>query len=192
MQLFIIALLALADAASIIGIDFGTDWLKIGLVKPGVPLDIVLNKESKRKSESIVTIRDGIRYAGSEAVTQGLRRPQDAYPKLKNLLGRLFKDDVAKQYRDDYDNTMLEVTKRLTCGFQISPEVTYTVEELTAILLSYGRQQAESFAGEKVRDAIVTVPPFWNQHERQAFLDAAEIAGLNVIRLINDETAGMY
>jgi hypoxia up-regulated 1 len=68
--MFILSLLLLVGLtkASVIGIDYGTDWFKVSIVKPGVPLEVVLNRESKRKTSSIVTIRNGIRYFGSDSV----------------------------------------------------------------------------------------------------------------------------
>ncbi|KAI3635861.1 hypothetical protein MIR68_006499 [Amoeboaphelidium protococcarum] len=182
--------------AAVMGIDFGTEWIKVGLVKPGIPMDLVLTKDSKRKADAVVTIRDGIRYFGSEGVSQGVKRPKEAYGKLKNLVGRLYNDSLVQQFREGCDNELVEDSLRHTCAFKHKSgasdgqsEQEFSVEELIAMQLAYTRDQVEQFAEEIVRDAVLTVPPFWTQHERQALIDAAELAGIRVLSLMNDETA---
>ncbi|KAI3633408.1 hypothetical protein MIR68_008355 [Amoeboaphelidium protococcarum] len=182
--------------AAVMGIDFGTEWIKVGLVKPGIPMDLVLTKDSKRKADAVVTIRDGIRYFGSEGVSQGVKRPKEAYGKLKNLVGRLYNDSLVQQFQEGCDNELVEDSLRHTCAFKHKggaadgqSDTEFTVEELIAMQLAYTRDQVEQFAEEVVRDAVLTVPPFWTQHERQALIDAAELAGIRVLSLMNDETA---
>ncbi|KAJ3087882.1 hypothetical protein HK102_010077 [Quaeritorhiza haematococci] len=179
---------AFSVEASVVGIDYGTDWFKVSIVKPGVPLEIVLNRESKRKTAATVAIRDGVRLYGSDAVNTGIRFPQNSYPSLKNLLGKSFDDAVAEHYRSTFSNDMFKDEKRDTCAFRHGESV-LTVEELVGMQLAHAKKQAEIHGGEPVAGAVITVPPYFNQFERQALLDAAEIAGLNVFSLISDETA---
>lgn len=84
---------------------------------------------------------------------------------------------------------MVESADRKTVSFKHDASTTYSVEELIAMQLANARKDVERFAEEPVRDAVITVPPFWSQVERQAILDAAEIAGIRVLALMNDETA---
>ncbi|KAJ3071597.1 Hypoxia up-regulated protein 1 [Podochytrium sp. JEL0797] len=178
--------------ASVIGIDFGSDWFKVAIVKSGVPLDIVLNRESKRKTESVVTVRDGIRYFGTEATALSTRFPETTYPFIKNLIGARYNDPIAVEYRATYNNHMVPEPLRNTCAFEIANDeaaVVYTVEELLAMQLAHAKRQAEISGGEGISGAVITVPAYFNQFERQAVIDAAEIAGVRLLQLMNDGTA---
>ncbi|TPX44619.1 hypothetical protein SeLEV6574_g04387 [Synchytrium endobioticum] len=164
--------------------------MKISIVKLGVPLDIVLNKESKRKTPSIVSLRQGIRSFESNAVAAGTRYPQDTYISLKNLLGRECHDPEALEYKDQFANRITSDEERHTCSFQADDGHVYTVEELVAMQFLYAKHLAESFGGsETVNGAVITVPPYFNHFERQAVLDAADLAGIKVYGLMNDATA---
>ncbi|KAI9143715.1 Hsp70 protein-domain-containing protein [Paraphysoderma sedebokerense] len=174
---------------AVIGIDYGAQWFKVAIVKPGKLLDVVLNKESKRRTQSIVTIRETERIFGSEAAKLATRFPQYSFPNLKSILGYTFNSSHCTLYSTFYDNGMVLDPVRQTPVFQLNENSTYTVEELVAMQLGNAKEQAEAVAGEKVKDAVITIPPFFNQFERQALLDAAELAGLRVLSLIHDETA---
>ncbi|KAJ3200433.1 hypothetical protein HDU82_008925, partial [Entophlyctis luteolus] len=144
--LFALAL-ALRVGASVIGIDYGTDWFKVAIVKPGIPLDIVLNKESKRKTDSVVALKDGVRFFGSDAAALYTRYPDSTFPAIKNLLGLPFGDPIAADYRDTYASAMVAEPVRSTCAF-ITGNATYTVEELLAMQLAHAKRQAEIAGGE--------------------------------------------
>ncbi|KAG0057180.1 hypothetical protein BGZ83_001123 [Gryganskiella cystojenkinii] len=175
--------------AAVMSIDYGTDWFKVALVKPGIPLDIVLNAESKRKTQSAITIRGDDRAFGSEALSLATRFPQDSYIGLKRILGRDYDDDHSVEYRNTFTNNMIRDPVRGTAQFETSSGSKFTVEELVAMQFALAKQQAEDTAGESVKDVVITIPPYFNQFERQAMLDAAELAGLRVISLIHDESA---
>ncbi|KAJ3330875.1 Hypoxia up-regulated protein 1 [Blyttiomyces sp. JEL0837] len=187
----VIAIVALLQvvSASVIGIDVGTDWLKVSIVKPGVPLDIVLNRESKRKTNALITLRDGIRYFGTDATGLSSRFPESTFPALKSLVGRLYSDEIAAEYRGQFGNGMIEDPERGTISFKLSDDTVYTIEELMAMQLAHVKRQAEIFGGEGVSGAVIMVPSYFNQYERQAMLDAAELAKLKVLNLMNDGTA---
>ncbi|KAJ3238030.1 Hypoxia up-regulated protein 1 [Chytriomyces hyalinus] len=178
-------------AASVIGIDFGSDWFKVSIVKAGVhQVDIVLNRESKRKTDAVVTIRDGIRYFGTDAVALTTRFPESTFPFVKNLLGIQYNDPLAVEYRSIFSNNMVADPFRNTCAFSVSKDgQVYTVEEIVAMQLAHAKRQAEISGGESVSGAVITVPAYLVHHERQAILDAAEIAGIRVLQLMNDGTA---
>ncbi|KAI8597075.1 heat shock protein 70 family [Dissophora ornata] len=170
-------------------IDYGTDWFKVALVKPGIPLDIVLNAESKRKTQSAITIRGNDRAFGSESLSLATRFPQDAFIGLKRILGRDYDDDQCVEFRNTFTNNMIKDPVRGTVGFETTAGNKYTVEELVAMQFTLAKQQAEETAGEPVKDVVIAVPPYFSQFERQAVLDSAELAGLHVLSLINDESA---
>ncbi|KAF9968117.1 hypothetical protein BGZ70_006516 [Mortierella alpina] len=177
-----------ADAA-VIAIDYGTDWFKVALVKPGIPLDIVLNTESKRKTPSAITIRGDERAFGSESLSLATRFPQDSFIGVKRILGRDYDDDHCVEYRKTFTNNMSKDPVRGTAVLETTTGVKYTAEELVAMQFALAKRQAEDTAGETIRDVVITVPPFFNQFERQAVLDAAELAGLRVLSLVHDESA---
>ncbi|KAF9930977.1 hypothetical protein BGZ75_003420 [Mortierella antarctica] len=177
-----------ADAA-VIAIDYGTDWFKVALVKPGIPLDIVLNTESKRKTPSAITIRGDERTFGSDSLTLATRFPQDSFIGLKRILGRDYDDDHCVEYRNTFTNNMSKDPVRGTAVLETTAGTKYTAEELVAMQFALAKRQAEDTAGETIKDVVITVPPFFNQFERQAVLDAAELAGLRVLSLVHDESA---
>lgn len=87
------------EAAAVISIDFGSEWMKIGIVSPGVPMEIVLNKESKRKTPAVVAFRDDVRTFGEDAVTVGVRFPKYSYKYLLDLLGKTYDHPLVQNYR---------------------------------------------------------------------------------------------
>jgi len=174
--------------AAVMGIDYGAQWFKVALVKPGVPLDLVLNRESKRKTPSNICIRDGVRLYGTEANNLATRFPKFTFPSLKNLLGHKFEDEECEVYRNTFYNDMVKDEERGTVAFKYKDEV-YSVEELVSYQLAQAKEMTDHMAGENVRDAVITVPRFFNHFERKAIIDAAELAGIRVISLLNEDTA---
>ncbi|KAK3820162.1 MAG: Hsp70 protein-domain-containing protein [Benniella sp.] len=175
--------------AAVISIDYGTDWFKVGLVKPGIPFDIVLNTESKRKTQSAITIRGDDRAFGSEALSLATRFPQDSFIGLKRILGRGYDDSHAVEYRNTFTNNMIKDPVRGTVAFETTAGVKYSAEELVAMQFALAKKQAEETAGESIKDVVITVPPYFSQAERQAVLDSAHLAGLHVLSLVHDESA---
>lgn len=144
-------------------------------------------------------IRDGIRYFGSDAVAlvrllqihgKGTRFPQDTYATLKYVIGKKFDDPVAQEYRSTFTNTMVEDAQRGVVAFKQDDATTWSVEALIAMQLAHAKSQAETYGQEPVTGAVITVPPYFGHFERRVILDAAEIAGISVLSLMNDETAG--
>ncbi|KAI8907250.1 heat shock protein 70 family [Gorgonomyces haynaldii] len=178
--------LLLAVQATVIGIDFGTHWLKVSIIKPGGSLETVLNRESKRKTANQVTLRDGIRYYGSDSVTLGMRFPQDTFGSLKNVIGKPYEDPHSEDYRNTFPNQM---SGDVRLNFTLTDKSQYIAEELVAMLLSHAKKMAETYSGVDVTGAVITVPPYFSHFERQQLMDAAEIAQLRVLGLLNDETA---
>lgn len=88
-----------AEAAAVISIDLGSEWMKIGIVSPGVPMEIVLNKESKRKTPAVLALRDNVRTFGEDAVNVGIRFPKNSYKYLLDLLGKPFDHPMVQNFR---------------------------------------------------------------------------------------------
>ncbi|RCH82779.1 Hypoxia up-regulated protein 1, partial [Rhizopus stolonifer] len=175
--------------AAVMSIDYGTEWFKVGLIKPGMPLDVALNKDSKRKTQSVVTIRHDERIYGSDAISLAGRFPHLTYSNLKSIVAKRFDDPLVEEFRRRYVNKMVIDTERDMPAFIHNETTQLSVEELIAYQFQNAKQQASATAGENVKDCVITVTPFANQYERQSILDAAELAGLNVLSLMHDETA---
>lgn len=204
--LFLFATSASA-ASAVLGIDLGTEYIKAALVKPGIPLEIVLTKDSKRKeaasiafkpSNSRVSASEGNvfpeRIYGADALALSARFPSDVYPNLKPLLGLQFKDsEVVARYSGRHPGLRLvEGKDRGTIGFQSESFDTgaepFLVEELLAMGLKNIRGNAAALAGKgsSIQDAVITVPSFYTAEERRAVILAADLAGLRVLALISD------
>lgn len=87
------------NAAAVMSVDLGTEWMKVGVVSPGVPMEIALNKESKRKTPALLAFRDGLRTFGEDGVTVGIREPAAAYGYLLDLLGKTIENPIVDLYR---------------------------------------------------------------------------------------------
>ncbi|KAI9258219.1 Hsp70 protein-domain-containing protein [Phascolomyces articulosus] len=185
----VLSLLSDQAQAAVMSIDYGAEWFKVGLIKPGIPLDVALNKDSKRKTQAVVTIRDEQRLYGSDAVALSGRFPHLTYSNLKSIIAKPFDDRHCVEYRHRFSNNMSPHPDRNSVLFKHNEETELSVEELIAYQFQNARDQAKATAGEDVKDVVITVTPFATQYERQAILDAAELAGLNVLSLIHDETA---
>ncbi|CAH7667674.1 Hsp70 protein-domain-containing protein [Phakopsora pachyrhizi] len=190
-------------ARGILAIDYGTQFMKLSLVQPGIPFDVLLNHDSKRKTQSVVSIRGDDKLVGDDAATSAGRYPQNSYAAIKLLLGQPQNSPAVKFHQSLY-NIPLESTPRGTVRFlpqlpkQGNNTISYLPEELMALQFSYARELADAasaansnpavkgIGGEKINDCIITVPGFFNQFERKAILDGAELAGLRVISLIDD------
>ncbi|KAJ1963500.1 lumenal Hsp70 protein, partial [Dispira parvispora] len=178
--------------SSVMGIDYGTDFFKVALAAPSKNLDIVLNRDYKRKTQSQVLVNDLVRHYGVDADSKFVRMTDKMYPAVKSILGRLFSDPSCATYRERYNNGMVEDPERHTPLFRQTDEVAYTPEQILAMQLQYARETATSEAGHLVSKAVITVPPFFDQFERQAVLDAADLAGVRAIALVNDGSAVAY
>lgn len=87
------------NAAAVMSVDLGSEWMKVGVVSPGVPMEIALNRESKRKTPVILAFRDGVRTFGEDAITVGIRDPSAAYGYLLDLLGKTLDNPIVELYR---------------------------------------------------------------------------------------------
>lgn len=178
------------NGVAVMSVDLGSEWMKIGIVSPGVPMEIVLNKESKRKTPAVVSFRDNVRTFGEEAQNVGIRFPKNTYSYLIDLLAKDINHPIVKLYqkRFPYYN-IIEDSQRGTILFQHDDNTVYSPEELIAQLLSKAKEFAEQSAEQPIKECVLTVPGYFNQAERKALLQAAHLANLKVLQLINDYTA---
>ncbi|KFY72162.1 hypothetical protein V499_07688 [Pseudogymnoascus sp. VKM F-103] len=201
---WIFASTALA-ANAVVGIDFGTEYIKAALVKPGIPLDIVLTKDARRKELSAVTFKpiknapEGSypeRLYGSDANALSARFPGDVYPNLKAILGLPVSDPRVAEYSARYPALVIEEEKtRGTCEFRSEAFTTkqdpWMVEELLAMEFQSIKRNAEEMAGKgsSIRDVVITVPTYFDTEEKRAIELAADLAGLRILSLISDGLA---
>ena len=171
----------------VIGIDLGTTNSCVSIMSGGEPI-VIANAEGARTTPSVVAITEkGERLVGQIAKRQAITNPENTIFSVKRLMGRKFRSqqvtDAAKRlpYKvSEGDNGDAHVELR---GKRYSPP------EISAMILQKMRQTAEDYLGEKVTEAVITVPAYFDDSQRQATKDAGQIAGLNVLRIINEPTA---
>ncbi|KAM0345380.1 hypothetical protein ACHAPU_006542 [Fusarium lateritium] len=192
--------------SAVLGVDLGTEYIKATLVKPGIPLEIVLTKDSRRKETSAVVFKPSRsgpqkgeypeRAYGADAMALASRFPSDVYPNLKTILGLSTKDSVVQEYAARHPALQLQPhstrgTVTLKSNSFTDEEEAWMVEELLAMQLQSIQKNAEVTAGDGtiVRSIVMTVPPFYTIDEKRAIQTAAELAGLKVLGLLSDGLA---
>ncbi|XP_023132280.2 hypoxia up-regulated protein 1 [Amphiprion ocellaris] len=177
-------------SVAVMSVDLGSEWMKMAIVKPGVPMEIVLNKESRRKTPTVVCLKENERLFGDSALGVSVKNPKTVYRHLQSLLGKKHDNLQVELYQKRFPEHHLEEDPvRGTAYFKNSEEMQHTPGELLGMVLNYSRGLAQDFAEQPIKDAVITVPAFFNQAERRAVLQAAQMAGLKVLQLINDNTA---
>ena len=153
-------------------------------------MEIALNPESKRKTNVAVSMKDGERKFGSDAMIVCVKSPKHCYQHLLDLLGKKMEHPAVKAYQARFPQYKLEADpERGTVMFRHDEETVYSVEELLGMILAHAKSQAETYTGQAVRDAVITTPVFFNQAERLALIAAAQLGGLNVLQLMNTPMA---
>lgn len=187
--------LVAAAQANVIGLDFGTDSMKIALVAPGSPLEIVTNFQSKRKTPTCITFYRGERMFGSDSYALMARKPELTFTKTYRMLGRSIEhpqvNEIVKNQYFPYEVYTNETTngacvKQKEQGFD---ETYYTPEELMSMMMQHAKDITSSFGGQTIKDCVITVPAHFTQHERRALYTAAEIADLRILTLMEENTA---
>ncbi len=172
--------------SKIIGIDLGTTNSAFAYMVAGKP-EVITNAEGDRTTPSVVAVtKKGDRLVGKVAQRQRVTNPKNTIYGIKRLIGRKIDD---KEVKHDMDIMPYKIVKK---GSQAAVEMdgkSYTPEEISAMVLSKIKADAEAFLGEKVTEAIITVPAYFDDSQRQATKDAGKIAGLEVKRIINEPTA---
>ncbi|KAL6635003.1 hypothetical protein ACP70R_027674 [Stipagrostis hirtigluma subsp. patula] len=183
------AAVAVPPASAVVAsIDLGSEWLKVAAVHlaPGrVPISVAINEMSKRKSPALAALADGNRLAGEEAAGIAARHPSKVFARARDLLAKPFPyvQSVAQSLFPPYD---LVPDARGAAAVRADDGQVYSIEEIVAMVLHYGAGLADAHVGAPVRDAVVAVPPYFGQAERRALTQAAQLAGINVLALINE------
>ena len=170
----------------IIGIDLGTTNSAFAYLVAGKP-EVITNAEGNRTTPSVVAInKKGERLVGQVAQRQRVTNPKNTIYGVKRLIGRKFSDNEVQK---DHDIMPYEIIKKGDGVAVKMGDKEYTPEEVSAMILSKIKADAEAFLGEKVTEAVITVPAYFDDSQRQATKDAGKIAGLEVRRIINEPTA---
>ncbi|XP_017114214.1 hypoxia up-regulated protein 1 [Drosophila elegans] len=186
----LLAGIALSQGAAVMSVDLGSEWMKVGVVSPGVPMEIALNRESKRKTPAILAFRDGVRTIGEDAQTIGIKDPNSAYGYLLDLLGKTIDNPIVDLYRKRFPYyNIVGDPERNTVVFRKSETEEFSVEELVAQMLVKAKQFAQESTQQPITECVLTVPGYFGQAEREALLSAAQLANLKVLQLINDYAA---
>jgi len=173
--------------AKVIGIDLGTTFSCISVVTGGDP-EVIPNAEGNRTTPSIVAITDkGERLVGQIARRQAVTNPTNTIYSIKRLMGRKFDSPEVKEAMKRLPYKVVKAANG-DAHVEIQGKV-YSPQEVSAMILQKLRQDAENFLGEKITEAVITVPAYFDDSQRQATKDAGSVAGLNVLRIINEPTA---
>jgi molecular chaperone DnaK len=171
----------------IIGIDLGTTNSCVAIMEGGDPV-VISNQEGNRTTPSIVAITEtGERLVGQVAKRQSITNSENTVYAVKRLIGRKYS---SKEVQYDIKIIPYKITEASNSDAQVTVRgKNYSPAEISAMILTKMKQTAEDYLGEKVTDAVITVPAYFNDSQRQATKDAGKIAGLNVLRIINEPTA---
>jgi molecular chaperone DnaK len=173
--------------ARVIGIDLGTTNSCVALMEGGKP-KVVENAEGARTTPSIVAFtKDGERLVGQPAKRQAVTNPENTVFAVKRLIGRRFDDPITKK---DTELVPYEISRGPNGDAWVKAGAKdYSPSQISAFILQKMKETAEAYLGENVTQAVITVPAYFNDAQRQATKDAGQIAGLEVLRIINEPTA---
>ncbi len=171
----------------VIGIDLGTTNSCVAVMEGGAP-KVIVNSEGSNTTPSVVAFTEnGERLIGVQAVRQGITNPEYTFTAVKRLIGRSFDDPITKK---DIDLVPYKIVRGPNGDAWIKGrDKQYAPSEISAFVLQKMKQTAEDYLGEAVTQAVITVPAYFNDAQRQATKDAGRIAGLEVLRIINEPTA---
>ena len=171
--------------AKIIGIDLGTTLSVVAVMEGGEP-KVIINEEGSRLTPSVVAFtKDGNRLVGQVAKRQAVTNPENTVYSIKRFMGRRY-----EEVNEEMKMVPYKVLRDDSGGVRIKTrDKEYSPPEISAMVLQKLKKSAEEYLGEKITDAVITVPAYFNDSQRQATKDAGTIAGLNVRRIINEPTA---
>jgi len=172
-----------------IGIDLGTTYSCVG-VWQNDHVEIIANEQGNRTTPSYVSFEGEERLIGDAAKQVAASNPKNTVFDAKRLIGRKFTDSVVQSDMKHWPFSVLDKAGKPIIEIDFKGErKQFMPEEISAMVLTKLKQTAESFLGGVVKDAVITVPAYFNDSQRQATKDAGAIAGLNVLRIINEPTA---
>ncbi len=172
--------------AKVLGIDLGTTNSAMAVYDNG-EAKIIANKEGKNTTPSIVAFTDkGEILVGESAKRQAITNPEKTIYSIKRIMGLMMSEDKAKEAQDKLPYHIID--RSGACAIEVAGK-TYTPQEISAKVLIKMKEDAEAYLGETVTDAVITVPAYFNDAQRKATKEAGTIAGLNVLRIINEPTS---
>ena len=194
--IFFVLLPAVCHGLAVMSVDLGNEWIKIGIVSPGKPMEIILNSDSGRKTPLSVAFRDGERYFGDASLSTGIRFPDKTFDYLLDLTGKKTDHPLVQKHVKRFP--WLKITphpSRETVILNHPDGMSFSPEELIAMVLqkakSFAETAAASGSGTKqiINDVVITVPPYFSQAERRSIIQAAQLAGLTVLQLMDTNAA---
>src|SRR5258706_9037422 len=172
-------------ANKVIGIDLGTTNSVVAVMEAGQPI-VIVNQEGARTTPSVVAIsKDGERLVGQIAKRQAVTNPENTIFSIKRFMGRKFDEVSSEASRVPYK----VVRAQNGDAWVEARDKKYSPPEISAMVLQKLKQAADDYLGEKGTKAVITVPAYFNDSQRQATKDAGKIAGLEVLRIVNEPTA---
>ena len=173
-----------------IGIDLGTTYSAVGVYQNG-KVEIIANDQGNRTTPSYVAFTESERLIGDAAKNQAGANPTNTVFDAKRLIGRKYKDSQIQSNLKHFPFTIKSGTadKPMIHVNYLNESKVFQPEEISAMILTKMKETAESYLGTDVKQAVITVPAYFNDAQRQATKDAGAIAGLEVLRIINEPTA---
>jgi len=172
--------------SKVLGIDLGTTNSAMSVFENG-EAKIIANKEGKNTTPSIVAFTDkGEVLVGESAKRQAVTNPEKTIYSIKRIMGLMFDEDHAKEAKERLPYHI--INRNGACAIEVADK-TYTPQEISSKILMKLKEDAEAYLGEDVTDAVITVPAYFNDAQRKATKEAGTIAGLNVLRIINEPTS---
>ncbi|ETS77864.1 glucose-regulated protein [Pestalotiopsis fici W106-1] len=178
-----------SEYGTVIGIDLGTTYSCVGVMQKG-KVEILVNDQGNRITPSYVAFTEDERLVGDAAKQQAAANPTNTIYDIKRLIGRKYNEKDLQNDIKHFPFTVKNKDNKPVVEVKVNgADKTFTPEEISAVVLGKMKEVAESYLGKKVTHAVVTVPAYFNDAQRQATKDAGIIAGLNVLRIVNEPTA---
>ena len=168
-----------------IGIDLGSTLSEVAIIEGGKPT-VIVNEEGSQTTPSVVLLMDGERKVGNSAKRQMVVHPKNTINLIKRLMGAKYENDMEVMKHVQYDIVNADGMARVSVDGR-----TFSPEEISSHIIAKMKKIAEDYCGEEIKDAVITVPAFFDDTQRAATKTAGELAGLNVLRIIAEPTAAI-